>query len=128
MRDLASAKKLPDVKANMNIEAETIDGGIIKVNLAGRMDAQGTEEIHQKLMDYACSQRSVIVDMNAVSFLSSMGIRTVLLVAKAVSRRGGKMALLNPNANTTELLQMVRIDHLSPIHQSLDEALRAVSI
>ena len=114
--------------ALMNIESETFDGGIIKVNLAGRMDAQGTEEIHQKLMDYACSQRSVIVDMNAVSFLSSMGIRTVLLVAKAVSRRGGKMALLNPNANTTELLQMVRIDHLSPIHQSLDEALRAVSI
>ena len=115
-------------KMPMKIETETFEERIIKVSLAGRMDTLGTEEIHQQLMDYACSQRSVIVDMSAVSFLSSMGIRTLILVAKAVSKRGGKMALLNPDANSTELLQIVRIEHLSPIHRSLDEALRAVSI
>jgi anti-anti-sigma factor len=111
----------------MNIETETLGDGIIKVNLAGRMDTQGTEEIHQKLMDYVCSQRSVVVDMNAVVFLSSMGIRTLILAAKAVSKRSGKMVLLNPDATITELLQMARVDVLSPIHRSLDEALRSVS-
>ena len=110
----------------MKIETETFDGGILKVNLAGRMDAQGTEEIEQVFMDSACTQRSVIVDMNAVSFLTSMGIRTLKLVAKAVSRRGGKMVLLNPDTNVRQVLEM--IEDLIPIHRSLDEALRAVSI
>ena len=76
-------------------------------------------------MDYACSQRLVIVDMNAVSFLTSMGIRSLMLVAKAVSRRGGKMVLLNPDTNVGQVLEM--IEDLIPIHRSLDEALRAVS-
>jgi len=109
----------------MKIQTETFDGGILKVNLAGRMDAQGTEEIEQAFMDYACSQRSVIVDMNAVSFLTSMGIRTLMLAAKAVTRRGGKMVLLNPDTNVGQVLEM--IEDLIPIHRSLDGALRAVS-
>ena len=109
----------------MKIETETFAGGILKVNLAGRMDAQGTEEIEQAFMDAACSQRSVIVDINAVSFLTSMGIRTLMLVAKAVSRRGGKMVLLNPDPNVRQVLET--IEDLIPIHRSLDEALRAVS-
>src|SRR5262245_60032049 len=112
----------------MNIETENFDGGILKVKLAGRMDAQGTEEIDAQLIDCACSQRSVIVDMNAVVFLASVGIRTLVLVAKAVSRRGGKIVLLNPDTNVTKVLETARIDDLIPIHRSLDEALRAVSI
>ena len=112
----------------MKIETETFDDGIIKIDLAGRMDGQGTQEIDQELMDYACSQRSVIVDMSAVDFIASVGIRSLILVAKAVSRRGGKIVLLNPDANTTKLLQMARIDDLIPIHRSLDGALQAVSI
>jgi anti-sigma B factor antagonist len=110
----------------MKIETETFDGGILKVNLVGRMDSKGTEEIEQEFMHHACSQRLVIVDMNAVGFLTSMGIRSLMLVAKAVSRRGGKMVLLNPDTNVTKVLEMV--DDLIPIHRSLDEALRAVAI
>src|SRR5262245_59750758 len=110
----------------MKIETETFDDGILKVNLAGCMDAEGTQGIEQKFMDCACSQRSVIVDMNGVGFLASMGIRTLILVAKAVSRRGGKMVLLNPDSHVTKVLEMGRTDDLIPIHRSLDEALRAV--
>ena len=110
----------------MKIETETFDGGILKVNLAGRMDAEGTQEIEREFMDFACSHRSVIVDLNAVSFLTSMGIRTLMLAAKAVSRRGGKMVLLNPDTNVRKVLET--IEELIPIHASLDEALRAVSI
>jgi anti-anti-sigma factor len=111
----------------MNIETENLEGGILRLKLAGRMDAEGTEEIDARFIDYACSQRSVIVDMNAVEFLASMGIRTLVVVAKAVSRRGGKMVLLNPDANATRTLQTARIDDLIPIYRSLDEAVRAVS-
>ena len=112
----------------MKIWTETFDGAILKINLEGRMDAPGVQEIEQEFMDYACSQRSVIVDMHAVGFLASAGIRTLVLVAKAVSRGGGKMVLLNPDTNVTRILEMAGIDSLMPIHRSLDEARRAVSL
>lgn len=112
----------------MTIETETSDGGICVVKLAGRMDAQGTQEIDLKFMDYACAQRAVIVDMHAVDFLASMGIRTLVMVAKAVSKRGGKMVLLNPDANIAKILEISGIDSFIPIHRSMDDARRAVSL
>ena len=65
--------------------------------------------------------------MGAVNFLASIGIRTLLLAAKAVSGRGGKMVLVNPDANVTKVLEMAGIDSLIPICRSLDEARTAVS-
>jgi anti-sigma B factor antagonist/stage II sporulation protein AA (anti-sigma F factor antagonist) len=112
----------------MKAEMETLDGGIVKVNLAGRLDAQGAEEIEQKLMDHAGTHRSVILDMKAVDFLSSAGIRVLILVAKAVSRRAGKMVLLNPDANARKVLEIASLQRLIPIHASLEEARRAVSV
>ena len=112
----------------MKIEAESLDGGIVKISLAGRMDLQGTQEIDLKFSAYAATQRSVIVDMSAVDFLASMGIRTLLLVAKAVAGRGGNMVLFNTDPNVTMVLEMTGIDTLIPIRRSLAEARLAVSV
>ena len=52
----------------------------------------------------AGSRSKLLVDMTNVSFLSSMGIRSLLTVAKTISRRGGKVVLLQPNALVTKVL------------------------
>ena len=111
----------------MQIEAETLDGGILKLILAGRMDVQGASEIDIQFASYASRQRSVVVDMSAVDFLASIGIRTLLLTAKAMSQRGGKMVLLNPDTNVTQILEMAGIDTLIPIVRSLDAARGALA-
>jgi anti-anti-sigma factor len=110
----------------MQLEAEKLDDGVLKVALAGRMDVQGTQEIDLKFNAHTANQHAVIVDMSAVEFLASIGIRTLILVAKAVSRRGGKIVILNPDSNVTNVLQMAGIDTLIPIFRSLDEAHGAV--
>jgi anti-anti-sigma factor len=110
----------------MQIESETLDGGIVGIKLAGRMDVQGAQEIDLKFTAYTARQRAVVVDMSAVDFLASIGIRTLLLTAKAISQRGGKMVLLNPDANVTHILEMAGIDTLIPICRSVDEARSAL--
>lgn len=112
----------------MQIESEPLDGGILKITLAGRMDVQGTQEIDVKFAAYASRQQSVVVDMSAVDFLASIGIRTLLLTAKAMSQRGGKIALLNPDANVRHILEMAGIDTLIPLCGTLDDARLAVSV
>ena len=111
----------------MNIGSESLDGGILKLNLAGRMDVQGAQEIDVKFTGYTANQKAVIVDMGAVNFLASIGIRTLLLAAKAIHNRGGKMALLNPEAAVQRVLEVAGIDTLIPICRSLEDARTAVS-
>jgi anti-anti-sigma factor len=110
----------------MRIETKTLDGGVVMVGLAGRMDVQGTEAIEQTLLDCAGTHRSVILDMSAVGMLTSAGIRTVVRMAKAVSRRGGRMALLHPDANVRKVLEIANLAQAIPTHESLEEAVRAV--
>jgi anti-anti-sigma factor len=112
----------------MQIESETLPGGITNIRLAGRMDVQGAQEIDLKFTGYTAKQRSVIVDLSGVNFLASIGIRTLLLAAKAVSGRGGKIVLLNPDDNVTKVLQMAGIDTMIPISRSLDDARLAVAV
>ena len=111
----------------MQIEAETLSGGITSIKLAGRMDVQGAQEIDLKFTGYTAKQTAVIVDPSGVSFLASIGIRTLLLAAKAVSGRGGKIVLLNPDDNVTKVLEMAGIDTMIPISRSLDDARSAVA-
>ena len=111
----------------MLIDSESLDSGILKINIAGRMDTQAAEEIDMKLAGYVSTHCLVIVDMSAVSFVASMGIRSLLLSAMAVTRRGGKMVLFNPDANVTHILEIAGIDTVIPICRSLDKARAALS-
>lgn len=111
----------------MQIEAEPLEGGILKISLAGRMDVQGAQSVDLKFTSHAASQSAVVVDISAVDFLASIGIRTLLMTAKAMAKRGGKLALLNPNDTVRNVLEMAGIDTLIPICVSLEEARSAVS-
>lgn len=111
----------------MNIESEVLVNDVLKIVLAGRMDVTGTQEIDLKFTGYTANQRAVIVDMSAVNFLASIGIRTLIVTAKSIAMRGGKMVLLNPDTTVTNTLTMAEIDSIIPICRSLDEARTAVS-
>lgn len=110
----------------MEINASDLEGGIRNISLAGRMDVQGTAEIDLKYTSMNANQKAVIVDMSGVEFLGSIGIRTILLSAKAVSQKGGRTTLLNPNPDITKVLEMAGITTLIPVTRSIEEARKAV--
>jgi len=112
----------------MHIDAEAIEEGVWKIKLSGRMDVQGSQEIDVKFAGLTAGERNaIVVDLSGVNFLASIGIRTLLLNGKAVSQRGGKMVLLNPDATVTKALETAGIDTLLPIFTDLEAARHAVA-
>jgi len=107
----------------MQLESEEITGEVTRVRLTGTMDLAGAEEIGLRLSVLAGSRKYLLVDLEGVSFLSSMGIRGLLGAAKTVLRRGGKMVLIKPNATVEKVLTATGCDGLMPIAGSDEEAL-----
>ncbi len=107
----------------MKATTEEVEGGILKVVLEGRMDIEGSAAIDMRMNVIAGSSTRVLVDMAGVSFLGSMGLRSIVLPAQAVKRRGGKMVLLNPTPMVAEVLRNAHIGTIIPIHHDLDAAL-----
>lgn len=112
----------------MNINEELLNNGVVKINLSGRMDIEGVGQIDTKFADMTAEPRmSIIVDMLGVPFMSSIGIRALLMNAKPVSRRGGKFVLLNPQPDVEMVLVTSGVSQLMSICSNLDEALAKVT-
>ncbi len=95
-----------------------------RITISERLDIQGTEAIATKFSALAASaNRSVVVDLTAVSFLSSMGLRAIITNAKALQQRGGKMVLfVGENSQVAKTLFDTGIDTLIPIFADSDAA------
>jgi anti-sigma B factor antagonist len=98
-----------------------------RVVLVGKLDIAGAEKIDTPLAAVAGSRGNIVVDMAGVSFIASIGIRHLVMAAKAVARRSGKLVLLAPNPLVTDVLVNAGLEELLPIVRSEDEARAALA-
>ncbi|MFZ3201461.1 MAG: STAS domain-containing protein [Candidatus Acidiferrales bacterium] len=111
----------------MAIVTEELSGGITKVILDGRLDIEGAAAVDLKMNVIAGSKKAVLVDLQQVSFLGSMGLRALLAPARAIKSRGGKIVLFGPNEMVEKVLKTSGIDTLIPVHHELESALAALA-
>lgn len=110
----------------MAISMEEIAGGITKVILDGRLDIEGAAAVDLQMNVIAGSKRAVLVDLQKVSFLGSMGLRALVAPARAIKSRGGKIVLFGPNELVEKVLKTSRVDTLIPVHHELESAIAAL--
>jgi anti-anti-sigma factor len=111
----------------MEMNVEELPGGATLVVLRGRLDVAGASAVELKFNATAGARKAVVVDLSAVPFVASMGMRLLLLVGKTMSARGGKMALLSPLPEVASVLHTAGIDSIIPICTSRDAAVAAVT-
>jgi anti-anti-sigma factor len=111
----------------MPISIMDVNEKLRRISLTGRLDILGTEKIVIKFAEAATSAgRRVVVDMTAVSFLGSIGIRALISNAKAAAANGGRMVLfVGVNETVTKTLQTTGIDALIPVFADATEAEKA---
>jgi anti-sigma B factor antagonist len=109
----------------MRMAVEPVALGVVKVILDGRLDITGAGIIDLQFNAVAGSHKGVVVDLAGVSFLASIGIRTLLLGAKAVQRRGGCFVLLNPVDDVERVLDVMGVTDLMPVYRDAEAALAA---
>lgn len=110
----------------MKMQFEKLDAGVLKVILAGRLDIIGAQEIDSHFCVAVAAHLKVIVDLERVDFLASMGIRTLIVGAKAMRSNGGRMVLLRPTADVEKVLVGSGADTVIPIAHDMGAALTAL--
>jgi anti-anti-sigma factor len=107
----------------MQLTTEQLPDGVEKIVLAGRMDVGGVQEIDGRFT-FLTTTRPVliVVEISEVTFLASIGIRTLVSSAKALARRGGRMVLASPQPLVEEVLKLAQIHSFIPIYADVDIA------
>ena len=103
------------VIGTMEISNELQDNVAIVV-LQGRLDAAGAPEAEaycRKLIQETTPR--LLIDMAAVEYVSSAGLRSLLVLAKAVKAGGGALALCGLTPAVREVMCISGFDNILPL-------------
>lgn len=107
----------------MEMHYSELNNGIRLIKLSGTLDIIGTGAIETKFAGYCSGENPrVAVDFSEVDFLASIGIRLLMLTAKSIVSRGGKMAIINPIPDVQSVLEITGIPVIIPIYAQLESA------
>jgi anti-anti-sigma factor len=111
----------------MTIEYTDVNDSLRRVALSGRLDIAGTDAIALSFTALTASgPRRAVVDLSAVDFLASIGIRAIVANARAMQQRGSRMVLfVGDNGAVTKTLETTGIDAVIPMFADLAEAEQA---
>jgi anti-anti-sigma factor len=107
----------------MELAVHDLDSGILGISLSGRMDIIGTQQIDMKFTTLTSTRKAqILVDLSNVTFIASIGIRTLITTAKAQKARGGTMVLFKPSDQVEQVLRATGIDSIIPIAHDIEAA------
>lgn len=106
----------------MDISFEQLPSGVALIRLKGRLDIMGAMKIDVQFAAVTAANRAVVVDLGEVEFLASMGLRTLIMGAKSMRGKAGRMVLYRPVPLVEEVLVTSGTTTLIPLAHDLAEA------
>lgn len=94
----------------------------------GRIDGSNAAAAEGELL--ALLERagpSVVIDLSELDYVSSAGLRVLLIAAKAAKASGGQAVLAGARSGVAEVLRMSGFDKIMTISADRDSAVRALS-
>lgn len=107
----------------MKIDHERKEG-VLTTKVTGRIDGSNAldfEKTFKGIVDDA--DRIVILDFEKLSYISSAGLRVILLIAKTLRKKEAKFALCSLSDSINEIFQISGFDQIISIYATKEDAL-----
>jgi anti-anti-sigma factor len=103
------------------------DNGTLIAKAQGRLDGTNAQEFQGELTDaIAETDRAVVLDLEHLSYISSAGLRVILLTAKALQRQDAELAVCSLSVSIREVFAISGFDKIITVRDSQAEAIAAL--
>lgn len=110
----------------MNLDQET-RGDIAILRPVGRLDSTSSPDLESTVLERLQSGcNRIVFDLADMDYVSSAGLRVILLAGKKLRATQGKMVLSGMRDDVRDVFQMSGFLNLFAVTPSLDEALARV--
>jgi anti-anti-sigma factor len=97
---------------------------IFIVALTGKLDALTAPTYEKTLAELITDGATrVVLDFDALSYISSAGLRSLLITAKSLKSKGGKLLLANVQGGVRAVFEMSGFGTIFAMHDSVATAL-----
>jgi anti-anti-sigma factor len=98
-------------------------GKVKIVGLRGRLDANSSQAVENQLLAILNQgEERLVLDFSELTYMSSLGLRVLMMVAKNIKNVNGKLALAGLNDHIYEVFKIARFTNIFSIYASRDEA------
>jgi anti-anti-sigma factor len=109
------------------IISEIKKGNIYVFNIDGRLDSNTSVQFEEKVCNaIEAGESNLLVDFSQMDYISSAGLRVILMAAKKTRTVGGKVVLTSLNENVKEVFDIAGFSSIFAIYPSQEEALKVI--
>ena len=94
--------------------------------IVGRLDSNTSPALEEKIADdIGAGSKFIIMDFEALEYISSAGLRVILKTTKELNRDQGKLVLCAMKDYVREVFEISGFDSFLPIVSTFDDALNS---
>lgn len=107
----------------MEIQSEK-QGNAVVIRVTGRMDTLTAPEFETACVQWIDKgERVLLADFSDLEYISSAGLRTIMVVGKKLRVSGGKFGFCQLSSMVERVFSMSGFSAILPIYSTLEEAL-----
>ena len=84
---------------------ETKEGGVVTLAIEGRVDTTNAKELETGVTNAFAKAKDVILDLEKLNYISSAGLRALLIGQKTATSKGGSMKVINVGDMIMEIFE-----------------------
>jgi anti-sigma B factor antagonist len=106
---------------------EQKSAGVVTLRLSGRLDTTTASAFEDTILGRIESgERHLVIDLAQLDYISSAGLRVIVLAGKRLSAANGKMVLCSLKDRVREVFDIARLSSIFSIYSSHDDATRGL--
>ncbi len=107
----------------MTIAPTALQDGVFALRVAGRLDSVTSPELERSCEHWTGTGiRKLVLDFSELEYISSAGLRAVLLASKNMRLKGGEVALCGVVGVVRQVMDMSGFSASFPIYDSVEVA------
>lgn len=106
----------------MNVNINT-NGNIVIISIEGSIDSKTAGELQSQIMGKVSESDNVLLNLTEVDFVSSAGLRVLLMIYRQIKSKNGKVILVGVSQEITDVMSMTGFINFFEITDTIDNAL-----
>jgi len=107
----------------MNVNIKT-DGNIVIISIEGSIDSKTAGDLQSQIMEKVSETNNVLLDLTKVDYVSSAGLRVLLMIYRQIKSKNGKVILVGVSEEIRDVMSMTGFINFFEISDNIDNALK----
>lgn len=107
----------------MTIQSRQVKDRVV-LQVVGRMDAENAPAFESQCESWISQGiNQLVVDVGELAYVSSMGLRSFMVIGKRLQDKGGKLRICCQTGLVKQVFEITRLNSIFPPHESVEAAL-----